>query len=307
MEAELAGPLASEFAGFDLVNGAGRLMESLFEWRYLKKTARTMTLRANVLGSLATYTASSGTLSLTGSGVFADYALVPGDYVEMFDGETLLGRFDVVTRVGDDSITIDAPSLTTDITATVSFTVDCARIGLPSDVDRISRVYRGRPNSGGAFISTMDELQELEESYITGSSYITGYTFEWGTATAKSVPVPVLRVWPPKTAEEVDALSCIYLRAWPTVDNEDDVLPFPPFMDTLFIEICRAYAVGYEDQVRLDVAVQAIKQGVVFQAATNYDTGGMRSLGKPSGGAVRRRTEPLNEHSANFVHYHLEQ
>lgn len=305
MEAELAGPLASEFAGFDLVNGAGRLMESLCEWRYLKKSARTLTLRANVTGSSASFTASSSTLTLTGA--FASYALVPGDHVEMFNGSTLLGRFDVVTRVGDDSVTIDAPSLPSDISGTVSFTVDCSRIGLPSDVERISNVYRGRPNSGGAFVSTMEELQELEESYITGSSYITGYSFEWGTATAKSVPVPVLRVWPPRTSEDVDALSCIYLRAWPTVDNEDDTIPIPPFMESLFIEICRAYAVSYEDQVRLDLAVQGIKQGTIYQAAAKYDSGGMRFLGKPRKGAVRRRSDYLSEHSANFVHYHLEQ
>jgi hypothetical protein len=307
MEAELAGPLASEFAGFDLVNGAARLMESLFEWRYLKKTARSISLRANVTGTGATFTAATGQLASIPTGGFANYTLVPGDHIELFDGETLLGRFNVRSQSGDDAIIIDAPGLTSDITATVNFTLDCARIALPTDVHRLIQVDRGRPNSGGAFPTTLEEIQSLDESYITGSSYVTGYTFEWGTATAKSIPVPVLRVWPPSLADDVDAMSCVYLRAWPTVDNEDDILAFPEHMNTLFLEICRAYARGYEDQARLDVAVQGIKDGTIYHAATKYESGGMRTLGKPRNGAVRHRTDNLSDTSATFVHYHLEQ
>ena len=305
MEAELGGPLASEFSGFELINGAGRLMESLHEWRYMTKTARSLSLRAQVTGTLATFTEATSTLTLVGA--FAGYSLVPGDFVEMHDDTTLLGRFQIETRVGDDSITIDSPSLTADITSTVAFTVDTSRIGLPSDVERIKTVHRKRPNSGGAFASSSTELHMLDESYLTGGSYVVGYTLEWGTAVAKALPVPTLRIWPQASGPSVDALSAVYLRAWPSIDTETDIIPIPSYMESLFIEVCRIYARSFEDQDALDLRANEITGGAVFMAAARYDSGGQHYMGRPRYGAVRRRNYNHSETSAEFVQRHLEQ
>lgn len=304
MKAELAGPLGDTMTGYELINGAARLMESLAEWRYLLKETRTLTLRAPVTGSAASY--NSGTETLTLTGAFADYALVPGDHVEIVDDGTIKGRFDVLTRVGDDAITVNGLGITTGNGATITFTVDTGRILLPADVERILRVYRGRPNSGGTFVSSPMELHWLDESYITGSSFITGYAFQWGTLTAKSAPVPVLRYWPPSTTTDVDALSTVYMRAWPVIDAEADVLPIPAYMETLFIEICRAFAKGFDSQERLDVSIAGIQEGSIYVAAARYDSGGLRPIGRSKNKAVRRRHAVVRNSSAEFIYRHIE-
>ena len=98
------------------------------------------------------------------------------------------------------------------------------------------------------------------------------------TASEISVPrraEPVLEVEPTPTATSIGALSALYRAAWvdATDDGDDLTLPSEGWLDTLYIQIVRAYARGWEEegQGSLDVRLAQIEDGPIALRAKQID------------------------------------
>jgi len=79
----------------------------------------------------------------------------------------------------------------------------------------------------------------------------------------RNVSKSYLAVWPPASEPMANALLCFGRRRWGQMTDEDKpesaYVPLPkalPILETLFIELVRAYAAGYEKDVTTDVQEQ---------------------------------------------------
>ena len=300
--AVLSGQLASDFEPFALVDRAAIFMESMREWRYIKRTARNLQFRAAIDATTASYTASSTTLTKTGA--FASYTLVPGDFATLTDGSTLLGSFPITAKTDSDNLVLDSAGLASNITGPLTIHINTARVALPSDVGRIQRVVRGQVG-GAAWPSRVDEIVMLDESYETGSTHSVGVSVEWAQLSAKATPVQTLRIWPEPQTAEANAIALVYLRDWPTTNSDEDILPIPRYMEQLLLECVRMTALGYDENMRNDEILSAFDMGAVYEMACRHDTGQQRFSGKFSGTAVAPRRTWRDE-GDEFVLRHIQ-
>lgn len=300
--AELGGPIASDFGQFDMLNRAARSMESSMQWSYLTRSTPALAFRAPVDGLLASWTAATKTLTLTGA--FAGFTLVPGDTVKLTNNGVEAGTHRIVTHVGDDSITLDGgPSA--DIAALVSFDVNVSHVGLPDDVGRIIKIYGTDSLTRQAFASSTIELTRFDTLNFAQTGFTVGYAFEWAQLTPTSEAVPTIRVYPEPAALEFDALTAIYLRQWPAINSEDSVLPLPStgYMDALLIEYVRAYAISLDERVDLLTLLGAVEAGPIYKNAAKHDASGQVFLGAARNRFIRRAGstapyDPYPEHPA---------
>lgn len=281
---DLEGPLANAHDAFDIINRAAMAMEAVKPWRYLVRTTRSLAFRAPVTGSAATFTGSTSTLSKTGA--FASYTLVPGDYVSLTLNGTEYGNFRVLTRVSDDAITVENDTVTATFTGTATFDLDVSRVALPSDVGRILTVYGERSYNNTAIPSNIFQLSYLDTQTLSTANFVTGYTIQWERTTEKSIPTQILRVWPEPQSAQVAALHANYLRKWPAVTSDQDVLPLPEYMDALFLEYAKAFARSYDESMDLGPQLDAIRLSGVFTSADIMDSGSSNLLGHPMHCAV---------------------
>lgn len=301
--AALGGSIDPRFDGFSILGQAATFMESMREWRYTKRTARNLQFRPSIVDTTASFVGTTGTLSK--AGLFASYTLVPGDFVSLTLNGTDFGEFAVLSRVDDDSITVaDSPTSAT-FAGTASMDLNTSRVALPSDVGRLTGVFRGVPQGGQQWAASLEDLTDLDTSYETGSTYTIGYTVEWAQLTSKSVPVQTLRIWPEPQTAEVDAVTITYLRDWPKITGDQDVLPIPRYMEQLFLECVRMTVMGYDESMRLDQILTAFDAGPVYEMACRYDVGQQRFMGKARHSAVLPRRMWRDE-GDEFVLRHIQ-
>jgi len=288
IEAHLRGALATEFDAYEIIAQAATTLETLANWSYLIRTQNRLSFRASVAGTAATYTASNKTVTLAGA--FTGYTLIPGDSITLDDAGATLGTFHIVSKTDANTLVIDSAALTSDISGTVGFSLNTARVALPSDFGRTVSIHRNRPGGGGVVMATPQELQEFDSANSSGSVYSIACAVEYASLTATEIPTPTLRIWPHPTTEELDALTLIYARKWPEINSDEDVLPIPAYMNALFLEALRAFASAYDNSAMLGPAVDAIRDGRLFLAACRADSGSQSYVGTIMNGAIRPRS-----------------
>lgn len=110
-----------------------------------------------------------------------------------------------------------------------------------------------------------------------------------------------LDLWPTPSQDEVDRLYIYYRRGWQACESDNALIPIPDWMETLYINLVRAFARGYEreSEAGFDARVAAIKQGPVYAAAQLRDKEMVQHLGPMRGGAVTN-VRSTYDHLWNF-------
>lgn len=110
-----------------------------------------------------------------------------------------------------------------------------------------------------------------------------------------------LELWPSPSQDETDRLMVYYRRGWQSCDSDNALIPIPEWMETLYINIVRAFARGYERESEgpSDVRLAQIKQGPVYAAAQLRDKEAMQHMGPLRGGAVSA-VRSMYDHMWNF-------
>jgi len=298
IEADLKGSLASEHDQFSLLNYAARAMEASQEWRYLRRARGDLKFRAPISATGASFVGTTGTLSK--AGIYADYVLVPGDYVTLTLNGTEYGDFKIVSRVDDDSITIADSPTTATFAGTATLDINTSRIALPSDVGSVINVF-GNINEAFYPLPYVD-IAQLDAEHLVGASLAFGYALEWQSLTDLSAPTQLLKIWPERQSAKVNAAHVVYLRKWPTISSTDSVLPIPDYMDPLLLEYAKAYARGWDESDDVGQRLAAVEVGHQFRASTRADVRNAPQGAPVRNGAIAPRSsfDPQNRSAISY-------
>jgi len=290
----LGGSVSDEISALAVLNEAGELLEGSREWAYLVRSTGDLHFRPTVTGSAASFGYATGLLTLVGG--FSAYTYVPGDTVSIDIAGTTFGTYHINSKASADALTIQH-TLSADIPAVLNFTVHTSRIQLSTEVGRILNVYGTDGFTRTAFASTASELMRIDTLALVQNSFVTGYALQYNQATPASQPVPTLLLWPQPSVQEYDALSVVYLRNWPELTSDADIVPIPAYMEGLYFQFVRAVAAGYDAgesvSQRMEAAAKAVAvvmNGPQYQIAANRDAAGQSKIGTIAKTAVRSQS-----------------
>ena len=283
----LGGDVSTDIGVFDILNQAGEHMEGTREWVYLSRSMKRLDFRASVTGTAGTWVNSTQTL--TDTGAFTGYTYVPGDEIEVTVAGVEKG-FYKISAATDNTLTLVCALAD----GTWTYTVRTPRVALPSDFSRIVSVFGVNGYTRSTFATTTSQLLRVDTLALTQNNFVTGYALEWNSATEKSQPVATLRIWPEPDVDEFSALAAVYLRSWPTIDSDDDVLPLPTYMENLYLQYARAFAAGYDagGTILERAAAQAqalgmLRESEAYKDAAKRDSSGQSNLGRAPLRAIR--------------------
>jgi hypothetical protein len=81
----------------------------------------------------------------------------------------------------------------------------------------------------------------------------------------------VLKIWPEQQSAKFNAMALNYLRAWPTVTSDEDVLPIPSYMEALMLEYAKAFARQWDQSGDVGQALAQVEMGYAFKSASRSD------------------------------------
>jgi hypothetical protein len=275
---------------FPILNEAAEHMENSREWAYLSRSMKRLAFRAQVTGTSGAWVLSTQTITKPSG--FTTYTFVPGDEVTMTDTTSGAerGTYKIVSSTAN-TVVVEGALIVDD---TVDFTLNTSRIALPDDFGRIVRVFGVNGFTRDTFSTSASELMRVDTLALTQNNFVTGYALEWNSANDKKQPVATLKIWPEPQSQEYDALAAVYLRNWPAITSDDDELPLPVYMHTLYLQYVRAFAAGYDlgssipERVAAQAtAVAAIDGSAMFQTAARRDAANQSLLRRPQNRAIR--------------------
>lgn len=164
----------------------------------------------------------------------------------------------------------------------LDFVAGQSYVTLPSDFGKVIDIRTQAITSAFQMVSLAD--------FNERSTYDIASTLDTYGAIVYSSGVARLEVFPEPTSSATAALRLFYKGAWVDADDDTDDLTtqFPPFMEPLFLEAVRAFAVGWEED-GLDVMLERLMRGRAFADAAQADQGVQGEYGRITGGSVRAR------------------
>lgn len=294
---------------YEIVNAAGQHLVNMHPWRWLEDSVAYLDLRANVTVTGLDWDESSNTLTAATT-AFTDYVFVPGDTFEVTGGAGAYLGYYRITSATDSTLILDreittqstpqgewqsfpGPDTTaSDLTDLVSGVVHAEGVALPYDLAEVT-AYNATSGllKGLQMTSHADILQRRASTMATPGYYyatIVQPAKLKGTVGENTRPYPRLELWPAPSVNENAALQIVYRRGWHGVSNPVDIIPIPEWTHSLFLECCRAFALGWEeaDIATADQRLVLIAQGPLFSSAIARDAAIQPDLGITVGGAA---------------------
>jgi len=113
---------------------------------------------------------------------------------------------------------------------------------------------------------------------------------------------PRLDLWPTPGQDELDRLMVYYRAGWGEIESDGQLIPIPDWIESLYLQIVRAFARGYEreSEAAVDQRLMLIAQGSLVAAAKLRDKEMMPNIGPMRGGAAQT-TRRTYDHLWNFT------
>ena len=94
-------------------------------------------------------------------------------------------------------------------------------------------------------------------------------------------PRPRLDLWPTPGADKVDGLTAYFRAGWRSIRGDKDTISVPAFMEPLYIQMVRTFALGYERDSEADISrrLSGLRNSTMFKDCRTRD-----SLLRPSYG-----------------------
>ena len=125
-----------------------------------------------------------------------------------------------------------------------------------------------RQKVSGAFITETFEITEVTDSAarITVVSPVQ-------TSGPGGAPRPRLDLWPTPGADKVDGLTAYFRAGWRFIRGDKDAISVPAFMEPLYLQMVRTFALGYERDSEADIArrLGAIRGSTMFKDVRTRD------------------------------------
>lgn len=293
----LAGDLSSELTYTTLVNQAGEHLVQMHQWRWLERPQTWLSVRGNVTFTGATV---AGT-TLTSTGTFADYDFLEGDWVDLTAGAGVTQKRYRITAATDDALTLaTAPG---NSTGDVGGEVEADAVALPSDFVEMFSYEADQGLTNDLQLTTIQHLQEMRRSEVQVTSRQYWGALTYATPYAGGTPVPRLEIYPHSTSNREDELVINYRGGWFTVDDDSDTLSIPTWCDTLFVQLLRTFAQGYEeyDEGSLAQRLTAMQMSPEFMLAKKRDGQLQPTYGYLRGGAAQQHVRSAHQYLRTTV------
>jgi hypothetical protein len=159
---------------------------------------------------------------------------------------------------------------------------------LPNDADEIVTLVAKAGLGWRVELTTPQQIELFRSSMapaLNDSVYYAALTRPWaqtGTTTpivagAAVLPAARLDLYPTPQATSTDSIIVRYRAGWLEVSgttgaitNDKYIFPVPPYIDSLLIAYCRAFAISYEDE-GLAARLLEIDNGPIYNAAAIKD------------------------------------
>ena len=251
-----------------------------------------------------TATWTEATLTLTQVGAFANYDFVDGDLYETTSGTNVIvssttkGKtVEVTSRTSDDAIVLAESISSTGgdlATGDIAGTLIASTIELPADFGGIKRISATNSLVNDIEMVEHDQILALRTNRVEVTS---SWSYRGAITYVGSPPRPVIDLYPSLVEESIDLFRLFYKKGWGRLRNGSSIVDIPDFCNPLYLQLVRAFALGYEDEDQgdLDQRLARVMVGPTFEAAKRFDRMVQPSYGHMRGGAVtktRRRHGP---------------
>lgn len=265
------GDLSIEIDKFQVLNGAGEFLYSMYPWKWAQGRAALLDLRGSLSGSTATWTAS--TLTLTATGAFTNYTFVEGDEIEITDGTgATTGVYTIASKTSADAIVLASALAAGNLaTGDIAWAIYPGTISLPLDCrDIISIHSSSTSNILQISLSSLDFINQARGANAITQSPSLHYA---AIVYQGSPPVPLLEIWPSAGSNSTGALRIFYRSRWTHLYSDSAAIDIPEFMEELYIWIARAWARGYEreDEGSLHLRIAEVMASPLFMVAKKSD------------------------------------
>lgn len=290
---EVGGPLGGPLEMRELVDQAGHALVGMAAWKFLE--GRQARLRTREAIDLAGATWTEATKTLTLAAAFTDYSWLEADTAEDVSGTgATAGTYEVASRTSANAIVLatsigSAADGQTDIAASLPND----QVELPSDFD-IQRVTAYGTVGGLRGALGLSTAQDLLDLRWTGSRWTASF---WGIlnhvrSTADGRTIPRLDLAPGQL-QGTEELVIFYRAGWATPEDDGAPLPLPKsgWLNALFLEVLKAFALGQEESERgsLGQRLAAVKASTIFADAWARDQTMQAQIGSTAGGGWMAR------------------
>ena len=278
----------------DLLNMAGEHFVNVRPWRWLKGANAFLDSRGNISITNGTWTESSKTL--TSSGAFTNYTFIDGDHVKVTGGTSaILKTIEIASRTSNNAIVLKESLASTsgDLSGgDIAATLQLPTLELPDDCGHITSISGSTSVVNSVSLVDHKELNMLRSQYSREDD--TG-GYQAAVIYVGTPPRPVLDVHPDFSSSSQDVFRIYYLRNWKRITEAADTLPIPRFCNGAYMQLCRHFALGWEDEDELGLEERLARweMGPLLVAAAKEDGRSQQEWGRMRGGAVRRTRGPV--------------
>ena len=249
-----------------VTNEAGRWLATMHSWKWLETTEAHLDLRANVAITGAEFDVADngeGNLHFSKTDAFLNYTWSDGDTLEITAGTNMVaGHYRVTKKVDKDAVLLEKDASSTG-TGTLT--------GVSATLH------------ASAIILPADFRELL--SYSTTSGLLTGLALT-------------------SYQDLIDRKQSIstHTSGWTDLTSDSELLRVPAYVETLFLQVLRAFARGYEeeDQGSLTARLLEIGSGPLFSTAVVRDGEIQPDYGPLKGGLTARARQSDHGFSLNF-------
>lgn len=87
-------------------------------------------------------------------------------------------------------------------------------------------------------------------------------------------PRPIMEIWPTPATDDASALTIFYRSGWIRVEDDNDLIQIPEWMEALYKSILRAFGRGQEeeDEGTVEARLQSVVQGAIMASCIARDS-----------------------------------
>ncbi len=195
---------------------------------------------------------------------------------------------EIVNMAGEHLLGIRSWNWLIGASASVGFVADQAYSALPTDFLATVGLQKTSALVSNYREIDLKRLLELRTRELPYTSLIT-YGAVVFVSTAGAAPLPRLEIWPTPTATDATAMTLYYRRGWTEPAADTTEIPVPAWCHDLFLDYCRAFAQGYEEDMSatLGQRIAEIDEGPIMKRCVRRDGAVRTSYGVTGGGAAQ--------------------
>ena len=161
-------------------------------------------------------------------------------------------------------------------------------VELPEDCKAVKAIEQTNSLSGAFEFIGLQDFLNYKTSSITTSPISYWGTIVWGRDTYANAgtekpgaPAKRIELFPTPTSTAASAFTIYYDRGWVELTEDNQAVTIPAFLEALYLALCRAFALGYEEEASgtVDMRLAATTGGPLYAMAMREDIAAQPNIG----------------------------